>query len=229
LAQLPARSLSIQGSFTGYIVANSNDTLVLGGTEAGTLSGFGTSVTGFETITENSSADWTLNGSIEGAGTLTVGSGGTLSLDGAVSIATILFATGGQETLTLGTPTAVTSTFAGFGTGDQIDLIGLQATLLKYANGTLTLLNANHTVIDTLTFSGDYTKADFALQADGNNTELLYAGAPAHLPDFLAGNAVEPEITGTTSSVSERFFSAFHEQFAPNWADLQGWYHAVSR
>jgi hypothetical protein len=212
--------------FTGDIAANSDDALILGGTEAGTLSGFGTSITGFTTITENSGADWTLNGMINGAGTLTVGSDGVLSLDGTVSISTILFATGGPEILTLGTPTAVASTFAGFGTGGQIDLDGIQATSLKYANSTLTLFNASHNVVDTLTFSGDYTKADFALQADGNNTDVLYAGAPAHLPDFLPRDAVGPQTTGggPLISVSERFFSSLHELLAPNWADLHNWH-----
>jgi hypothetical protein len=215
--------------FSGDIVANTNDTLVLAGSGAGKLSGFGTSVTGFTTITENSGADWTLNGTINGTGTLTVGSGGTLSLDGTVSIKTILFAAGGQETLALGTPSAVTSTFAGFGTGDQIDLAGVQATSLKYAEGILTLFDANHSVVDTLAFSGQYTQADFSLQAKGNDTDVLYDGTPAHLPDFLPGDAIRPEASwaGSMSSAPERFFATPHEQWAPNWGDFQSWHNAL--
>ncbi len=48
------------------------DTLELAGLAVGTLSGFGTLVAGFSTITKDAHARWTLTGAISGAGTVTV-------------------------------------------------------------------------------------------------------------------------------------------------------------
>jgi autotransporter family porin len=179
--------------FVGDIVANTavNDTLVLSGTTAGTLSGLGKTVTGFTTVTESAHATWTLQGTLTGAGTLTIGSGSHLELSGPVSIATIQFANGAQN-LELDKPGAVTSTFAGFGTGDSIDLVSINAASLQYANGTLTLLDANGKALDKLLFSGSYSQSDFALHSIANGTELDYAGpAPATLGAFedTAGHA----------------------------------------
>ncbi len=77
-------------------------------------------------------------------------------------------------------PLAVTSTIAGFRTGDIIDLAKLDATALDFAGGTLTLSNGT-TSLDELTFRGAYTAADFALSADGHGgTDVAFAAvAPA--------------------------------------------------
>jgi hypothetical protein len=181
--------------FVGNIVANTavNDTLVLSGTTAGTLSGLGKTVTGFTTITESAHATWTLEGKVSGSGTLSMGSGTHLELGGPVSIATIQF-TSGTQNLQLDSTSSVTSTFAGFGTGDSIDLIFINATSLKYANGTLTLLDANGKAVDKLAFAGTYTANDFSLHSITNGTEVDYAGpAPSYLgaPVGTAGHALQ--------------------------------------
>jgi outer membrane protein IcsA len=181
-----------KAQFDGKLDANSSaaDTLVLAGTAPGTLSGFGTRIQGFTTIGEDAGAHWTLDGAISGSGALSIGTGATLHLDGAIGIASIVFGAGGQETLKLDQPTQVTSAFTGFGTGDVIDLAGVKATSLNYDAGTLTLLDANNLPVDTLIFAGTYMQSDFALQAEGSGTELLFVGNEAshfvgHLPDFL--------------------------------------------
>ncbi len=168
--------------FEGNIVADPtvNDTLELAGSLHGTLSGFDTSITGFSTITEDSHAHWTLDGAISGTGSIALNSDAYLALSsGTVSIASIVFGAGGGETLYFGAPASVSSTLSGFGTGDRIDLDNIQASSLKYADGTLTLLDANNAIVDTLTFAGNYNTADFTLQREGQTTEVVYAGENA--------------------------------------------------
>ena len=162
--------------FHGAIVADSAaaDTLALAGTASGTLTGFGTSITGFTTITEDAHAHWTLTGSVSGTGVLGIGSGAALTLNGAVSIASIAFAGEGHETLQLAVPGQVTSIFAGFATGDAIDLETIKATSLRYRQGTLTLYDGK-TLVDTLHFAGTLTGTDFGLSADGHGgTNIVY-------------------------------------------------------
>jgi hypothetical protein len=177
--------------FVGNIQASAaGDTLVLSGSTAGTLSGFGKTVTGFTKIEESANATWALEGKVTGAGTLSMGSASHLEISGA-SITTIQFLNGAQN-LQLDSPKAVTSTFAGFGAGDSIDLMVIKATSLQYANGTLTLLDANGTDVDKLAFSGTYTAADFSLHSITNGTELDYVGAAQSYrgpPEGMVGHA----------------------------------------
>jgi hypothetical protein len=176
--------------FNGDIVANSqvDDTLVLEGKTAGTLSGFGTTITGFRTIDEDASGHWTLAGDIAGEVSLSIGTDATLTLNGIVSIAAVGFDVGGGERLDLDAPMQFTSALSGFGTGDTINLVGLQATSLKYGGHILNLLNAEGSIVETLTFEGKYTQDDFALHAMHGGTEILYAGANDQhegMSDFL--------------------------------------------
>ena len=99
-------------------------------------------------------------------------------LDGAVSIAKIAF--GGSGNLTLVDPTMVGSSLAGFGQGDAIDLQGIAAKSLGYSGGTLTLYGATGQVLDTLSFAGRYTIANFTLHGDGQGgVRVAYAATPA--------------------------------------------------
>ena len=164
-----------------------NNTLELAGTLHGTLSGFGTSITGISTIIDDSHAHWNLQGYIHGQGPIVLDTGAYLALtDGTVSIASIVFGAGGGETLYFGAPASVSSTLSGFSAGDRIDLANTQASSLSYANGTLTLLGANNVIVDTVQFAGNNTAADFALQREGQTTEIIYVGSNASspAPDF---------------------------------------------
>jgi hypothetical protein len=190
--------------FSGGIVANStvNDVLALGGETAGTLTGLGTNVTGFTTITENANAHWLLTGTVSGEGSLTVGKDARLQLQGTVSIAAIVFAAGGGETLNFANPQSVSSTLSRFATGDDIHLSGIKATSLAFQAGTLTLFDASHTAIDTLQFSGDYNAGDFALQDHNGNTDILFAGQAPHLPDSVGTNGAERSTRPTAGTGS---------------------------
>jgi hypothetical protein len=187
--------------FDGDIAGSGNsgvtDTVVLAGNHAGTLSGFGTTITNITTIVQDAHTRWTLEGSIGGTGSIALGTGGYLALsDGTVSIASIVFGAGGNETLSFGAPGSVSSTLSGFGTGDRIDLANVQASSLSYSHGTLTLFDASHAVVDTLSFSGKYTAADFSLQQEGKSTDVVYAGrheAALHVPEG-GGHVAWPDV-----------------------------------
>jgi hypothetical protein len=177
-----------QAVFRGNIVADTSvdDMLVFAGTAAGTLSGFGTSVTGFDGFSVDAHADWTVSGSISGTGAIDIGEHASLALDGTVTIASISLSRG--DSITLGSPAEVTSSFAGFDAGDSIVLDGVSATKLSYAGGTLTLYNAAGATVDELKFLGSYKQSDFQLKADGTATEVAYAGGNAETTPLLAGD-----------------------------------------
>jgi hypothetical protein len=162
--------------FLGTIAADphGDDTLLLASGAPGNLDNFKF----FETITEQSDANWSLTADIQGPGTLTIGQGAILSLSGTISIQSVAFASGGGEKLTLQTPATVTSTIDGFAAGDTIDLVGILANALTYQSGTLTLLGAGGQAVDQLHLAGSYTASDFALHSVPAGTALTVA-APA--------------------------------------------------
>jgi autotransporter family porin len=207
----------------GDVAANTavDDTFVLSGKASGTLSGFGTIVTGFRTLDVDPNTNWTLSGSIEGTGALSIGSDATLVINGASSIASLIFAAGGNETLRLGTPAQFTSLTSGFGAGDVIELPNLKATSLSYSNGTLTLFDRSQDVVGTLTFAGTYDQADFALKHYGDGgSEIVYAGVNAaalpphdYLPQSVltqhaqaALDAGLPNLRGISSIIDHTLF-----------------------
>lgn len=202
-------------TLSGGILANPvvNDTLILQGTTAGTMTGFGNAVWGFNTIAIAAHANWTLTGTIDGTGTLSVGRGADLRLEGAVSIASLLFAPGGHATLSLDVPTQLTSTISGFGSGDKVDLASINAASLSYSKGTLTLFDAGHNIVDTLGFAGSYTNADFALQSVSNGTDLLYAGTAAETATLPTPH--EPAAFGSAFG-----FDEFRNDMLESWHAL---------
>jgi hypothetical protein len=127
-----------------------------------------------------------LQGAVSGAGTLSIGSGATLMVAGAIAMQPVIFAMEGNAALVIGAPAQDHGINEYFGAGDTIDLLNLAATSARYQNNTLTVLNGNHTACQ-LVFSGSYQLADFALSQDGHGgTEISFAEAGAHsnLPDF---------------------------------------------
>ncbi len=165
--------------FEGAIVANSaaRDTLVLGGTANGQLSGFGTSITGFSTIDEAAHAHWILTGNMTGVTALAIGTGASLQLNGGVNAGDIIFSRGGHETLKLDAPGKVNTVIAGFAAGDVLDLANVHVSAMSFLHGTLTLMDGASTA-DTLRFSGAFTAADFVMHADGaGGTDITLAQA----------------------------------------------------
>jgi hypothetical protein len=183
--------------FQGDVAANSaaQDVLELDGREAGTLSGLGEAIVGFNSIVAVADADWTLSGTIAGSGQVQIGGGATLTLDGTVSIESIVFNNVGRAALQLGDPLAVTSAFSGFAAHDSVLLDGVLATSLSFAHGVLTLYAADGLVADTLKFRGLYEAANFVLKIEGPNTEILYSSKAA-LPQLWPMVGVEREGSG---------------------------------
>jgi autotransporter family porin len=165
--------------FEGGIAGNTHvtDTIELTGHGPGTLSGLGTSVQGITDFMADADSNWSLTGSLSGNGSLDIGAGARLTLNGACSIAKIAFAAGGDASLTLAKPLLLRSTIEGFAGGDTIGLLGILATSYTFRHDTLTLFNANHLAVDTLDFGAGLTGADFHLMETGPNTDITYAGA----------------------------------------------------
>ena len=120
----------------------------------------------------------TIAGTASGGGTAVIENGATLTADGTLSLTAVQFASG-AESLVLGSPTSVTSTLAGFGTGDTIDLVKLVANGESFANGTLTLLSGSKQVAQ-LTLAGSYTSNNFTLTSDGHGGTDIGFVAGAH-------------------------------------------------
>ncbi len=200
-----AVSLTTQGTLdlfdsvklTGDVVATpgGGDLLILDRV-AGTLTGLGTSITGFDNVMVKDTAAWTLaNGTSLSAGT-TLTDNGSLTFAGSVTGPGTLVL-GSYGALTLDSPKAFAATIHGFAANDKIDLVKLLPTSASFANGTLTLLHGTATV-GTLAFAGSYTTADFTLASDfSGGTEITFGGAaPASAAHTGLGHAglVEPAV-----------------------------------
>jgi hypothetical protein len=178
----------------GTLTASTHGNLVIGGVKGGTAGTItvesGAAVTGFGAITLAPVMDdgtitahggaLSITDAVTGTGTLAIAASSTLLAGAAITGVSLDFAAAG--TLSLATPSSVTSTISGFQSGDVVDLQNLVATTLTYHGGTLILSN-DQTVVDKLYFAGSYKADDFALKSDGaNGTDIIYAGPQA--PEF---------------------------------------------
>jgi len=170
----------LEGNADGYLVVGTtttgekmNDLLVKTG---GTISGFGV-IVGANLVDNGiitaSGGTLTLMRAVSGSGKLFIDSGATLVAEKSLGVAVMKFETGGDATLTLDEPASMTSTVSGFGLGDMIDLTGVAATSLGFAEGTLTLYNGT-AVVDTIAFHGSYSTANFTLQSNTQGSDIGY-------------------------------------------------------
>lgn len=181
------------------VVAGGTGTFTNAGVIAKTA-GSGTSTIGMALINNNrvNALSGTLDfaGPVTGKGTLNIGNGGTLELDGSVaSTQTIVFGAGGGS-LALTAPAAkFLAPVSQFGAGDTIDLTGFAfsggPTLSFVENatntqGTLTINDGAKTT--TLTLLGQFVAAGFQASQDaGGGTAITYtAPAAAHTPQLAA-------------------------------------------
>ena len=173
---------------------NGNDSTILGAkfTNAGTLEASYGDLTVKGAVTNNgvlaaaNGSHLDLTGAVTGAGSATVSSGGTLEF-GAASNVNVNFLDG-SGTLQLdhasSTAAIFSGTIAGFGSGNIVDLGGIDYTtgnaqLLSFVeNSTQTsgvLTVADGSQIETLTFLGNYALTDFTTQQDVNHhVDLLH-------------------------------------------------------
>jgi hypothetical protein len=165
--------------FIGQVVASTKlaDTLELGGTAAGTLSGVGSEFVNFATITEDAGAHWTLTGN----NTLTALAGQTMLLTGASG-----------ESLTNN------GTLSGNGTGTKTVSLGLISKgLVSASGGTMNFLGAvsntgtMSAVSGLLNFTHEVSGKVGLLDIGATGTLALQAGAAGgQTVDFLAGTGL---------------------------------------
>ena len=113
--------------FIGAVEANSADTMVLGGSAAGTLDGFGTQITGLGTLTFDARATWTVAGNASGlaGGQVLTGFalGDILDVTGVGTETTATAGAGNTVILSGSGATSATLTFAAAPpTGEGLDL-----------------------------------------------------------------------------------------------------------
>ncbi len=185
--------LSGQAGLNGGVLEGAaQGTLVIGATLAGAAAGVitveaGAALSGAGAIAGAPVADGgmitafggalTIEDAVSGSGTLAIASGAKLDAASSVSGVAVTFAA--NATLQLGTPTSLTSTLSGFGSGDVIDLQHLSANGLSFAAGTLTVSQGN-TTVDQIAFAGSYTTANFALGTNGHGgTDISFVAHEA--------------------------------------------------
>ncbi|HTZ70178.1 MAG TPA: hypothetical protein VMB71_05960 [Acetobacteraceae bacterium] len=151
----------------------------------------------------------TVESSAAGTGTMRIDSGATMIVDGTLTVTHVAFDQGGDATLALAVPiptTGPTPLFYAFGTGDLIDIHGIDATSGNFAAGTLTLYDGTK-VVDALKFSGTYDTANFDIASDGQGgTAISFVpdGADASArtyPHFDFG--AHDKVTATSLGLAE--------------------------
>jgi T5SS/PEP-CTERM-associated repeat protein len=111
-------------------------------------------------------------GGMSGNGTLSLGGGADLVLDGARAATVHLALTSGGATLTADDTKDLAGVINGWSKGDVLDLTGIVATKDSYANHMLKLYDGK-TLLGSLTFGGKLTAANFTLAPDGHGGSLI--------------------------------------------------------
>jgi hypothetical protein len=202
------QSVSLAG---GAVTGDAKGAIAVGSTAgaAGAITiDAGASLTGFGTIggaaiVNNGSivaqgGTLTLATALTGAasGAVIINSGAVLVAEASVSGNQITF--GGPAKLILAQPTQFSSTIGSFGSGDVIDAKNIDANGLAFSGGTLSL-ELNGTVLDMLSFSGNYTAADFGLTSDGNGGTDISFVSSSTTPASIGG--VSPEHSASALDV----------------------------
>lgn len=127
-----------------------------------------------------------------GAGTVRIGSGGTMVLDAAVAAGESIDFTGTHGLLALAEPAGIAAAISGFAAGDTIDLVGIAANGLTYRNGWLYITESSNgtlTNVATLDVPGIANPAGLALVADGEGgTAIAFAPSTAPPGTIVADN-----------------------------------------
>ena len=84
---------------------------------------------------------------------------------------------GGDDTLVVDPGSVLNGAVANFHPGSRIDFANQVGTSVSFANGVMTLLNGNN-VVYSLTLSGSFDPAQFAVGADGNGGTNVTLNAP---------------------------------------------------
>ena len=109
-----------------------------------------------------------LHSNVTGNGSLVVGAGATMQIDGAKLVLPKIAFTGASGTLVLAQGAAVTSEIDGFATGDAIKIAGVQGASWNAATDLLTLTGSSGQTVDQLHLGGSFTASQFAVTQQGN-------------------------------------------------------------
>ncbi len=124
-----------------------------------------------------------------GSGTVDIGAGGGVVLDGALASSQTIDFTASSGELSLAAPSQMFGAIEGFSSGDVIDLSGVAYSTgdtLSYANQTLSVSDAGSTLA-SLTLQGTYSASQFQLASDGaSGTDITLT-----LPCFATGTRIE--------------------------------------
>ena len=130
---------------------------------------------------------------LEGTGSIEIGDGGVASFSDTdprpttLDLPVTFDSTGGTLDISAGQiGSQIEGTVSGFGAGDTIALEAESPdypVITSYANGVLTIEQYSST-IQTITFAGDYTLANFDVQFGANALDITYK------PCFAAGTAI---------------------------------------
>lgn len=181
-------------AFVGNVVADgSSTTLELASAAgAGTITGIGTSFSGFGSIVADADATWVVTGSVTGIGTVSLGAGSRLTFDAGVAVAMPVDFIAATGTLGLRDSADFAATAFGLRPGDAIDF-----TTISSAGSIITGVNPTNAL--TLTSNGvllaeikldppqDFSDATFQAAPDGGMGTVVTETQPIC---FLAGTMI---------------------------------------
>ena len=177
----------------------------------GMLSGSGTLTASGQIINDGTinavGGTLTLTGGITGTGVLGIAAGAALLLSGPVAATqTIAFASSGAPgTLVLATPAQVAACITGFANGDSIELVGVTATQVAYANGVLTMIGPGGPdnslrAVASLDLAGTYAINSFTVTQDGQGDSFISATPPVATTAATESTYLETHAFFSTSS-----------------------------
>ena len=164
----------------------------------GIFGGFNSTFIGFEQIAVDAGGDWQISGPVifgagfiltdAGAldfdndlnndGTLNIETGAVLSFTGTVGGSGVIDFNGGNGTLVIGNPSAMTNSIVDFAPTDVIDFVGIgQAASYSYGGGVLRLMNGGGTQIAQAYLTTTVTNPHFTLASDGISGTVLSVNA----------------------------------------------------
>jgi hypothetical protein len=131
------------------------------------------------TITESSTGQLTIDGSLTGTGTIDI-SQLPLTLNGAVGAGQSIAFSGTSEVLDLGSPNSFSGTVTNFAAGDTIDLTSVplgSITAMTFISGVLTLTEATGKIDIAFADPNQFGADHFALFSDGAGTGITLSSA----------------------------------------------------
>ncbi len=149
----------------------------------GTISAFGTSFNGFQTIAVDAGAKWVLSGPVSGSSVIELGATSDLTLTGTTS-AEIVFAAGTIGTVSLLAPGDFTGTLAGLSNGDIIDFVDTAVTEAAISGTTLLVTSGTTTYRYALNALLPGSQAITTTDPAGTGTDVIIA--PTALPPAAA-------------------------------------------